>query len=93
MPLLAKATELSVEYVPEALGFQVSPPSVVLRIVPSPPTVHPVVRSSAKVVDLSSAEKPEVWGVQSSPPLVVLRIVPVCPTAHPMLRLLGKLKK
>jgi len=60
------------------LRTQLSPPSVVLRIMPAPPTTVPVLASVKKTPTIG-LKVPLDWLVQVFPPSVVRRIVPCNP--------------
>src|SRR5262249_3270129 len=60
-----------------------SPPVVVRRIVPRPPTAVPVFASTQET-PTSPLTVPLAWRRQDAPPSVVRRIVPYPPTAVPV---------
>src|SRR5260370_5985798 len=71
-------------YVPRAWGVQVTPPSIVRRIVPDSPTAVPVL-ASTKETPCRLFVVPLDWDVHVAPPSVVRRMVPKSPTATTVL--------
>ena len=65
-------------------ALQLAPPSIVWRIVPLAPMIHPCL-SSTKNTPVSCAEVPLVCFFHFCPPSTVLTTVPPEPTAHPRL--------
>ena len=71
---------------PELCAFQLAPPLLVARMVPSVPTAQPWL-ALAKATPKRITFVPELCAFQVAPPLLVARMVPSVPTAQPSLAL------